>query len=146
MSAMSTSAAHSTAALYHLLFYSGGLFHLAVITLLPSAALYRTWSIVNTIQPSRDRYIELLTRVAWPHAHWFVTVLVYLTPFWYMVYPPAVPDREELLGRRGDDGARYPTREAQRARWGYWREIGLSWGFHLVLVWTGVVVWGSSWI
>lgn len=55
--------------------------------------------------------IRLLQKVAWPTHPWITTTLACITPIRYAIYPPQVPERDKLLGKRGKNGARYPLPE-----------------------------------
>ncbi|WYZ42248.1 hypothetical protein EsH8_V_001143 [Colletotrichum jinshuiense] len=55
--------------------------------------------------------IRLLQKVAWPTHPWITTMLACITPIRYAIYPPQVPERDKLLGKRGKNGARYPLPE-----------------------------------
>ncbi|OLN89014.1 Cellulose synthase 2 [Colletotrichum chlorophyti] len=56
--------------------------------------------------------IRLLQKVAWPSHPWILTALACITPVQYAFFPPEVIERDKLLGKRGKNGARYPTPEA----------------------------------
>lgn len=48
---------------------------------------------------------------------WLFSFFACLTPIYYAVFPPTVPDREELLTQDPLTGARYPKQSARRVTW-----------------------------
>lgn len=48
---------------------------------------------------------------------WLFSFFACLTPIFYAVSPPTVPDREELLVQDPLTGARYPRKSARGVTW-----------------------------
>lgn len=74
---------------------------------------------------------------------WFFSFFALLTPIRYAIFPPTVPEREDLLVRDPATGAGYPVRGARGAKW-----VPELLGFencHLVAVlYSAVVLYYSS--
>lgn len=48
---------------------------------------------------------------------WLFSFFACLTPIFYAVFPPTVPDRDELLVKDPLTGARYPKKSARGVTW-----------------------------
>ena len=86
--------------------------------------------------------IYLLTHAFWPPVLWTVCLTAYSTPLMYMLFPPDMPDREELLDRDPKTGVARPKEGWKKQRWRkgtFWHE--LQWG--LCSVYTAVIFAGS---
>lgn len=66
----------------------------------------------------------LITRLGWPPLFWLQFIASALTPITYTLWPPTLPEREELLDRDEKSGLAYPKPEARmpkRSVSGGWR-------------------------
>ncbi len=61
-----------------------------------------------------------------------------LTPIRYAAFPPTVPERGSLMGKRGKDGVRYAKQEARAGKWTV-MEFGASQLYTLFFVWVVVL-------
>lgn len=61
--------------------------------------------------------IYLLIHLGWMPMPWIFSFFACLTPIRYAIFPPTVPDREELLVRDPHTGAASPIPSARRVRW-----------------------------
>lgn len=74
---------------------------------------------------TNDRLVYLLTHAFWPPMLWLLCLTAYCVPIAYMLFPPTMPDREELLERDEKTGVARPKTywKGQRWRkWGFWHE------------------------
>lgn len=100
---------------------------------------------IGPLESSHARLIYLLTRIGWPPLFWLQTVVSALTPLLYILVPPTVPDREQLLDRHPKTGVAYPkagARVIQRTAAGGYRYVRAF----LAIVYTGLLIIGSSWL
>lgn len=100
----------------HLLYV---LFVLASVGLSVSRAFTTTSSLHDTL-------IYLLTHAAWPPLLWLVTIVSFWTPIQYAIFPPDMPDREDMLIRDPKTGVAHPKPEWKAQRWN-----GFSWFYEL---------------
>ncbi|KAK2027976.1 hypothetical protein LX32DRAFT_417461 [Colletotrichum zoysiae] len=56
-------------------------------------------------------FIILLRKVIWPTHPWISTTLACMVPIKYALFPPQIPQRDKLLGRKEKNGARYVVPE-----------------------------------
>jgi cellulose synthase/poly-beta-1,6-N-acetylglucosamine synthase-like glycosyltransferase len=70
-----------------------------------------------------DIWIYVLTHIAWPPMMWILSVMAFTTPISYAIWPPTVPDREELLVRDSETFIAHPKPECKMLRWTW-----LVWG------------------
>lgn len=68
-----------------------------------------------------------------------------LTPLRYALRPPSVPERDRLLGKREENGARYPTEEAKHVRWSLF-EVDFVVLYTLFMGYVAAVFVGSWWL
>lgn len=92
---------------------------------------------------SSIRAVVLTFNAAGMPLGWFFSFFALLTPIRYAIFPPTVPEREDLLVRDPATGAGYPVRGARGAKW-----VPELLGFencHLVAVlYSAVVLYYSS--
>ncbi|CAJ2504745.1 Uu.00g121390.m01.CDS01 [Anthostomella pinea] len=125
--------------LWHMMAHCGAWFHVIVVTLLVAGVACRVAGHpLITIIPTNPRallvqqsstvgednvpeaWIGLLERIAWPPLGWLTGIMSWSTPIRYALFPPRVPDREELLGDRDEKGARYPADSVKGCKWSLW--------------------------
>ncbi|KAJ4386901.1 hypothetical protein N0V93_009800 [Gnomoniopsis smithogilvyi] len=93
----------------------GAWFHLAVVILFLTSVFLRIGRAVSlhVLVPSgtpdwEGFWMRIIQNVAWPSNPWLVSTLACMTPLQYALFPPTTPDREKLLGKRDENGVRYP--------------------------------------
>ncbi|OCL06230.1 glycosyltransferase family 2 protein [Glonium stellatum] len=97
----------------------------------------------TSVETGESKWIYLLTHIAWPPVLWAGFVTSCLKPVVYMLCPPNVPERENLLARDCRTGAAYPTPRARErvGGWTVWLAVARRVG---VWVWCGLCL-GMSW-
>lgn len=96
----------------------GSFLHLLVVALNIGAVCYRTRSVSRTYTPlTNDWWAQLLVSVLRPGQGLFETVIACLVPLQYAIFPPTVPDREDLLQRDARTGVAHPTEKSRKYRW-----------------------------
>jgi len=91
----------------HLLYI---MFVLAAVSLSCVRAFTTQHTLYNTL-------LYLLTHAAWPPLLWLITMVAFWTPIHYALFPPNMPDREELLDRNPKTGVAHPKPEWKAQRW-----------------------------
>ena len=61
--------------------------------------------------------LYMLTHACWPPILWLIAVNACWAPIHYAIWPPTVPDREDLLDRDPTTGIAHPTKEAKSIVW-----------------------------
>jgi hypothetical protein len=61
--------------------------------------------------------LYMLTHACWPPLLWLIALSACWAPVHYTIWPPNMPDREELLQRDPKTGIAYPKESAKRIRW-----------------------------
>ncbi|KAL0938148.1 Cellulose synthase 2 [Colletotrichum truncatum] len=104
--------------LQHIIIGCGAWVHLLIVVLFGTGAymrcsrVFREHSLVVHDEHGFEILcVRLLRKVAWPTHPWVPTALACFTPIKYALYPPQIPERHKLLGKRGRNGARYPIPE-----------------------------------
>lgn len=94
----------------------GGIVHLIFI-LFTVAAI--TLSFVRAMQQDGKwkRLQYLLTHAGWPPMLWLPMINAALIPLRYAIWPPSIPDREELLQRDPKTSIAHPKPEWKNQRW-----------------------------
>ncbi|KAK4192389.1 cellulose synthase 2 [Podospora australis] len=135
-----------SARLRHLLVDCMGWVHLLMITALCSLAFAQVRQVLrrHSDTNTKEFWIELLETVAWPSGMWVPTVLGCLTPFSYMMFPPDVPERDKLMGKRGPNGVRYPTEDAKMRKGGF--RLDFTFWYSLFMVYVAAAFIGSWWL
>lgn len=59
----------------------------------------------------------MLTHACWPPMIWLLACNSAWAPIHYAVWPPTMPDREQLLIRDPITNVAHPTEESKRAKW-----------------------------
>ncbi len=120
--------------------------HLLYVVFTISAVVY---SIVVGLRQHEGQIqhllIYLLTHAFWPPMLWVMSLTACLEPIRYAIWPPTMPDREELLVRDPKTGIARPKEEWKRQRYAkraFWHEMQYSG----VTVFTGVIFIGSFFV
>ena len=94
-----------------ILFHDGVVYHvlyIALNTLAIGLIVRRATTLDFDEDTTRTTY--LLTRIGWPPLQWLLSSVACLTPIWYGIAPPDVPDREKLLRRDPQTHLAYPVK------------------------------------
>lgn len=138
--------------LYHHVIQCGGWFHLTVIATILYGATIRAVHMIRESQGEnesalayRDLWLALITTVVWPPLRWFLYVLDLATPMLYMLSPPDIPDRDDMLASKDNEQARYPRQIFKETKWS-WFQLRLPTLYHLALLYTICALVASQWI
>jgi cellulose synthase/poly-beta-1,6-N-acetylglucosamine synthase-like glycosyltransferase len=95
--------------------------HVLLVLFTLTAVIWSCTQSMYAVRPSRNyTLIYLLTHAFWPPVLWIVNLSAYLTPLLYMLAPPNMPDREDLLDRNAETNVARPKESAKRQRWLKW--------------------------
>ncbi|KAF1848129.1 glycosyltransferase family 2 protein [Cucurbitaria berberidis CBS 394.84] len=61
--------------------------------------------------------IFMLTHACWPPLLWLIALNAFWAPVHYAIWPPNMPDREELLQRDPNTGIAYPKESSKKLKW-----------------------------
>jgi hypothetical protein len=102
--------------------------HLSYAIFLLVAILRSTIHGITIHGNSNSKLMYLFTHAFWPPMLWLLALTGSLTPIKYAVWPPDMPDREELLIRDPKTGIARPKEEWKRKRYSntFWLEMQLS--------------------
>ncbi|KAH7309847.1 nucleotide-diphospho-sugar transferase [Stachybotrys elegans] len=123
--------------LSHFLFRSGGMFLvIAIAAIVLSVTVrglgfIRGWQLENSVVAGQDVWVIFLTTLGWPPLGWLLIILDLCMPILYMISPPTVPDRDDMMGRRDENQVRYPRPEFRHTKWS-WNQLRLPALYHLI--------------
>ena len=101
-----------------ILIKDGAIFHLLFVAFCAVAVISVVTRAHRQFPELRAEFgVYLLTHLCWMPMPWLFSFFACLTPIYYAVFPPTVPDREELLIQDPLTGARYPKQSAQGVTW-----------------------------
>lgn len=89
--------------------------------------------------------LYMLTHAAWPPVLWLMALIASWTPIQYAIWPPDMPDREDLLVRDKQTGVAHPTKEAKNLQWSKSRGLH-ELQYTLLTAYAAVVFVGSFFI
>jgi cellulose synthase/poly-beta-1,6-N-acetylglucosamine synthase-like glycosyltransferase len=118
--------------------------HLLYALLTLSAVTLSTVRAFNYPQP-HTILVYLLTHAFWPPVLWLVCITAYCVPLRYAIWPPTVPDREDLLDRDPKTQIAHPKEYWKKQRWGrgtFWHETQYS----LCTAFTAAIFFGSFFV
>jgi hypothetical protein len=98
------------------------LFVLAAVTYSTVIGVLRTDSLTNL-------WIFLLTHAFWPPMLWVLCITACCEPIRYAIWPPTMPEREELLDRDLKTGIARPKemwKKTRYGKWTFWHEMQYS--------------------
>ena len=105
-------------------------------------------SLVRAFTDTPDNYqarlLYILTHTAWPPLVWLVAMAACTIPIKYSFFPPAMPDREDLLRRELGTKVAHPTQSAKQPQWG--KSNLLQEGFYLLVTAYVTTLCVGSWI
>jgi hypothetical protein len=61
--------------------------------------------------------LYMLTHACWPPLLWLIALNACWAPVHYAIWPPNMPDREELLDRDPNTGIAYPKESSKKLQW-----------------------------
>ncbi|KAK3383948.1 hypothetical protein B0T24DRAFT_70202 [Lasiosphaeria ovina] len=106
--------------LYHIVVECGAWIPVLVILSLVGGVtgriLYEVYGAPGASRAAHDTLLQVLRAVGWPSNSWFLTLGANLTPLAYAFFPPDVAQRDRLMGKREENGARYPKSAEERAQ------------------------------
>lgn len=73
-----------------------------------------------------DTLVYLITHAFWPPCLWLIALTACATPIKYCIFPPTMPDREELLDRDPKTGIARPKEHWKKTRYvktTFWHEL-----------------------
>ena len=92
--------------------------HVSYLTYLIAAVAVSTVRAFTTTQDTyQARLFYVLTHVAWPPLVCLVAAVAALIPIKYTFFPPAMPDREDLLRRELGTRVAHPIQSAREPAW-----------------------------
>lgn len=119
--------------------------HLLYVLFVAAAVVFSTIYGVNTATSLHELLVYLLTHAFWPPMLWLLCFTACCVPLRYAIWPPTMPDREELLDRDPKTGIARPKERWKKQRYGkktFWHETQYS----LVTIFTAVIFFGSFFI
>ncbi|KIY02355.1 uncharacterized protein Z520_02493 [Fonsecaea multimorphosa CBS 102226] len=121
--------------------------HVLYITfILAAVILSLQYNLTNPVNTTTKKFlIDILTHSGWPPLIWMTCGLSCWAPISYAIFPPSMPDREDLLNRDPVTGVAYPKEEAKKTQTSW-----IAW-FHeshytFITIYTTVVMVLSFWI
>lgn len=100
--------------------------HLIYVLFVLTAVIRSTVTGIVSSSTLEDTLMYLLTHAFWPPMLWLVCITGCLTPIKYAIWPPNMPDREELLDRDPKTGVARPKAHWKKARYSkmtFWHEF-----------------------
>jgi hypothetical protein len=131
----------------HIVLHCGVWFHCLIVISLSTAvwlsarAVFRDYGVDDGWD--RELTIELLRYVLWPAPSWILAIFSCLVPIRYVLSPPEMPDRDQMLGMREKNGARYPV-SALRDNRRTWYDFEYTQVYTLVAV-GNIILLGATW-
>lgn len=98
---------------------SGVYMHVFYIAFAVSAVIVSTVRGIQINKGSVEQtLLFMLTHACWPPLLWLIALCSCWAPVHYTIWPPNMPDREELLDRDPKTGIAYPKASAKQLKWG----------------------------
>lgn len=96
-------------------------FVLFVLYCLAAAGLdcWRAWKIGNDARDVTQSLRHLLVNSMLPPMWWLFLVISYLVPVFYVLFPPTVPDRDEVMNFDPQTGVGRPKHKEIKQVWGF---------------------------
>lgn len=127
------------------IWWNGGVLIHIIYLLFTVGAVASSIARAFTVTPDdhSDRLYYVLTHTAWPPIIWLVASAACTIPIKYAIFPPSMPDRDDLLQREKDTGIAHPSEGAKRSRWG--KSNLFHEGFYAFLTLYTTVLFFGSW-
>lgn len=119
--------------------------HVLYILLIVGAVSYSTATGIMKSANTNTLLVYLLTHAFWPPMLWVLCITACCEPISYAIWPPNMPDREDLLVRDPKTNVARPKKEWTEQRYGkrsFLHEVQYSG----VTAFTAVVFFGAFWI
>lgn len=119
--------------------------HLLYVMFVIAAVTYSTVRGVLDSENIHKLFIYLLTHAFWPPMLWLICVTACCEPLRYAIWPPTMPDREELLDRDPDTQIARPKpywTKQRYSKWTFWHEMQYSG----VTIFTAVIFVGAFFV
>jgi hypothetical protein len=101
-----------------IVFGSGVYIHVSYIVFCIAAVTVSTArGIVINSGSIKQTLLYMLTHACWPPVLWLIALNASWAPIQYAIWPPDMPEREELLYRDKVTGVAYPTESAKKVQW-----------------------------
>jgi hypothetical protein len=101
-----------------IVFGSGVYMHVLYILFCVAAVTVSTArGIVINSGSVKQTLLYMLTHACWPPVLWLIALNASWAPIQYAIWPPNMPEREELLCRDQVSGVAYPTEGARKMHW-----------------------------
>lgn len=118
--------------------------HVLFVLFVATAVILSTTRGFTMTDTWRKMLLYQLTHAWFPPTLWIVCLTAFWVPLRYAIWPPTMPDREDLLDRDEKTDVARPKEEWKKQRWrkSAWHETQ----FVLVTGWTTVAFFGSLFI
>lgn len=119
--------------------------HLLYIWFVLTAVILSTVTGIINSADIHALLIYLLTHAFWPPMLWLITLSACCEPIRYAIWPPTMPDREDLLDRDQKTGIARPKESWKKQRYSkktFWHETQYSG----VTIFTAVVFCGAFFV
>ncbi|KAF2134355.1 glycosyltransferase family 2 protein [Dothidotthia symphoricarpi CBS 119687] len=101
-----------------IIFGSGVFIHLFFILFCIAAVTVSTaHGIIINKSSVEQTLLFMLTHACWPPLLWLIALNSCWAPIHYAIWPPNMPDREELLDRDPKTGIAYPKESSKKLKW-----------------------------
>lgn len=103
--------------------------HLLYILFVVAAVTLSTTNGILGATTLNDTLVYLLTHAFWPPCLWLIAITACASPLRYCIFPPTMPDREELLDRDSKTGIARPKEHWKKQRYAkttFWHEMQYS--------------------
>lgn len=89
--------------------------------------------------------LYLLTHAFFPPMLWLICVIAFTVPIRYAIWPPSMPDREELLDRDPKTGIAHPKAHWKQQRWGK-KSFAREFLYDGLTIYSAVIFFGSLFV
>ena len=95
--------------------------HLAYILFVIASIVLSSWHCFQDepYNTPGKKAVCLLTHGGWPPILWLASLISYWTPIQYALFPPSMPEQEELMHRDPKTGVVHPTENAKKIKSSY---------------------------
>lgn len=91
--------------------------HLTFVLFTISAVIVALSRVGSVTGNAEAKYHYILTHIAWPPMLWILSAVAFSVPLRYAIWPPTVPDRDDLLDRDGDTFVAHPKAQSKEPQW-----------------------------
>lgn len=111
----------------------------------PSRSPWSSWlwsSSSSSSSTNSNVWICLLTHAFWPPVLWSLFASACWVPIQYALWPPTMPDREELLERDPSSGVAHPKQRERAIHWSK-KNYAYEAQYSLLTLYTAVLFFGT---